>query len=162
MMRFYEDLRVGDRFELGSHLFTREEIKAFAGQFDPQPFHVDEEAGARSHFGALVASGWHTASMWMRKIADFNKREAELMRQRGEPVPETGPSPGFRNLRWYKPVFGGDTVSYRCEVIAMRVSRSMPNRGLITLMGSGSNQHGVQIFSLESITFVERRDPTPP
>ncbi|MFN3351533.1 MaoC family dehydratase [Pseudorhodoplanes sp.] len=161
MMRFYDDLRVGDRLDLGSHLFTADDIKVFARQFDPQAFHLDEAEGARSHFGGLVASGWHTASIWMRKVVDHNKREAELLRQRGERIPEVGPSPGFRNLRWYKPVFAGDTVTYSYEVLEMRVSKSMPARGVVTVLGGGINQHGVQVFSLESIAFFERRDPTP-
>jgi acyl dehydratase len=162
MMRFYDDLRVGDRIELGSHLFTADDIKVFARQFDPQPFHVDDDEGVRSHFGALVASGWHTASMWMRKLVDYHKREAELMRGRGERIPEVGPSPGFRDLRWYKPVFVGDTVTYSYQVIAMRASRSMPTRGVVTVLGGGTNQRGVRVFSLESVTFVERRASASP
>jgi acyl dehydratase len=162
MMRFYEDIRVGDREELGSHLFTADEIKIFAGQFDPQPFHVDEDEGLRSHFGGLIASGWHTVSVWMRKVADHSRHEAEAMQSRGERIPQTGPSPGFRDLRWYKPVYVGDTVTYAFEVIEMRISQSKPSRGIITLLGSGQNQHGVRVMSLQSVTLVERRDPTPP
>lgn len=162
MMRFYDDIRVGDRVELGSHLFTAEDIKTFARQFDPQAFHVDEEQGARSHFGALVASGWHTASMWMRKLVDHRKREAEALQARGERIPKVGPSPGFRDLRWYKPVFVGDTVSYAVEVIEMRMSQSRPDRGIVNMLGIGENQDGVRVISFESATFVERRDPTPP
>jgi acyl dehydratase len=161
MMRFYDDLRVGDRVELGSHLFTADDIKTFARQFDPQAFHVDEEQGVRSHFGALVASGWHTASIWMRKLVDHRKREAEAMQARGERIPQVGPSPGFRDLRWYKPVFVGDTISYAVEVIAMRVSQSRPDRGIVNMLGIGENQHGVRVISFESATFVERRDPAP-
>ncbi len=162
MMRFYDDLRVGDRVELGSHLFTADDIKAFARQFDPQAFHVDEEQGARSHFGALVASGWHTASIWMRKLVDHRKREAEAMQARGERIPQVGPSPGFRDLRWYRPVFVGDTVSYSVEVIEMRVSQSRPDRGIVNMLGIGENQNGVRVISFESATFVERRDSTTP
>ena len=162
MMRFYDDIRVGDRVELGSHLFTADDIKAFARQFDPQAFHVDEEKGARSHFGALVASGWHTASIWMRKLVDHRKREAEAMQARGERIPQVGPSPGFRDLRWYKPVFVGDTVLYSVEVIEMRVSQSRPDRGIVNMLGIGENQNGVRVISFESATFVERRDSTPP
>jgi acyl dehydratase len=162
MTQFYDDIRVGDRYELGSHLFTAEDIKAFARQFDPQPFHVDEEQAQRSHFGALVASGWQTASIWMRKLVDHRKREAEAMQARGERLARMGPSPGFRNLRWYKPVFVGDTVSYAAEVIEMRLSQSRPDRGIINVLGIGENQHGVRVISFESATFVERRDPPPP
>ncbi len=162
MMRFYDDLRVGDRVALGSYLFTADDIKIFAGQFDPQPFHVDEGAGARSHFGALVASGWHTASIWARKLADHYKREAEILRERGDPVPDIGPSTGFRDMRWYKPVFVGDTITYSYAVTAMRVSPSIPARGEVSLLGEGTNQHGERVISLEIVTLVERRDPTPP
>ena len=162
MMRFYDDIRVGDRVELGSHRFTAEDIKLFAGQFDPQPFHVDEEQGARSHFGGLVASGWHTASMWMRKLVDHRKREAEALRARGARVPQVGPSPGFRDLRWYRPVFVGDTVSYAVEVVEMRISQSKPDRGIVNMLGYGINQDGVRVISFQSATFVERRDLTPP
>lgn len=161
-MRFYEDVRVGDRVELGSHQFLAEDIKIFARQFDPQRFHLDEEEGRNSHFGALVASGWHTASMWMRKLVDYRKREAEAMRARGERVPQVGPSPGFRNLRWHIPVFVGDTVSYAFEVTEMRISQSRPDRGIVGMLGLGQNQHGVRVISFESATFVERRGTAPP
>jgi acyl dehydratase len=162
MMRFFDDIRIGDRVELGSHRFTAEDIKIFARQFDPQPFHLDEDEGARSHFGGLVASGWHTASMWMRKLVDYRKREAEAMRARGERVPQVGPSPGFRDLRWHKPVLVGDTVSYAVEVIELRVSQSKPDRGIVGMLGLGINQDGVRVISFHSATFVERRSPTPP
>ena len=162
MMRFYEDIRVGDREDLGSHLFTADDIKAFARQFDPQACHVDEEEGLRSHFGGLIASGWHTAAIWMRKVADHSRREAEAMQSRGQRTPQNGPSPGFRDLRWHKPVYVGDTVTYAFEVIEMRISQSKPARGIITLLGSGQNQHGVRVMSLQSVTLVERRNPTPP
>lgn len=162
MMRFFDDIRVGDRADLGSHRFTAEDIKVFARQFDPQLFHVDEAEGARSHFGALVASGWHTASVWMRKLVDYRKREAEALRARGEPVPQVGPSPGFRDLRWYKPVFAGDTVSYAVEVTELRVSQSRPDRGIVNMLGTGINQDGVRVISFHSATFVQRRDATPP
>jgi acyl dehydratase len=162
MMRFFDDIRIGDRVELGSHRFTAEDIKIFARQFDPQPFHLDEDEGARSHFGGLIASGWHTASMWMRKLVDYRKREAEAMRARGERVPLVGPSPGFRDLRWHKPVLAGDTVSYAVEVIELRVSQSKPERGIVGMLGLGINQDGVRVISFHSATFVERRSPTPP
>lgn len=159
MIRFFDDIRVGNRVELGTYLFTADDIKTFARQFDPQAFHVDEEEGLRSHFGGLVASGWHTASIWMRKLVDHRRREAEAIRSRGERMPQVGPSPGFRNLRWYKPVFAGDTVSYAVEVIEMRISQSRPDRGIVNMFGTGNNQHGVRVISFETATFVERRNP---
>ena len=109
-MKFWEDIAVGERVELGRHTFTADEIKSFAHRFDPQPFHLDEAAAARSHFGALCASGWHTA-------VDLDAADGRLpqarrgsrARARGEAVAALGPSPGFRELKWLKPVYVGDT-----------------------------------------------------
>ena len=107
-MNFFEDHVVGTRVEIGSHTFTADEIKAFALQFDPQPFHLDEAAAARSHFGGLIASGWHTAAVCLRLLVeDRHRRQAEL-RCRGEAVARTGPSPGLRNVQWPHPVYAGD------------------------------------------------------
>ena len=93
-MRYFEDMSVGERTELGSHTFTADEIKAFAQKFDPQRFHVDEAAAAGSHFGRLCASGWHTAAVYMRLFVAFEQREADAARARGETPARDGPSPG--------------------------------------------------------------------
>ena len=90
-MRFFEDMRVGDRAEIGRHTFTLEEIKTFAQRFDPQPFHLDEAAAAQSLFGALCASGWHTACMWMRLAVEYRRREDE--ERRAEPAHPADSSP---------------------------------------------------------------------
>jgi len=160
-VKFFDDLRVGDVFVLGRHVFGADEIKAFAGRFDPQPFHLDEQAAAQSHFGALVASGWHTAVIWMRLMVDFRRSAAEQSVARGEPVAKVGPALGFRDLRWMKPVYVGDTVDYRSEVIETRVSNSRPGFGLMTVRASGVNQKGEPVISFISTAFVERRG-TPP
>ena len=89
-------------------------------RYDPQPFHLDEAAAARSHFGALCASGWHTAAIWMRLMVDYRTRDGDAARARGEPVAALGPSPGFRELKWLKPVYVGDTITYATEVIETR------------------------------------------
>ncbi len=159
MMRFFDDLKVGDKVTLGSHLFTAEDIKTFAAQYDPQAFHMDEAAGAASHFGALVASGWHTAAIWMRKMVDYRKREADILQARGEGVPGIGPSPGFRDMRWHKPVFVGDTVTYATEVVELRPSQSRPQWGIVGFLNSGANQHGEPVISFVSTAFIERRIP---
>src|SRR6478672_2368987 len=99
-MNYFEDLKVGERVVLGSYTFTAENIKAFAQQYDPQSFHVDEEAAKHSHFGALCASGWHTAAAAMRVIVLFNQRDLAARKERGERVPKIGTSPGVRDLRW--------------------------------------------------------------
>jgi len=159
-MKYLDDLAVGERFELGSHTFQADEIKAFAERFDPQLFHIDEAAAERSHFGALCASGWHTASVWMRLMIEFRKRLAEEERLRGEKSAGTGPAPGFKNLKWLKPVYVGDTITYSSEVIGKRSSNSRPGWGLLTTRGSGVNQRGETVLSFEGTTFLERRPGT--
>lgn len=156
-MKFFEDIQVGDVFEVGRYSFTADNIKAFANRFDPQPFHVDEEAAARSHFGALVASGWHTALAWMRLMIDHRRRMDEAMLARGEPVAGIGPALGFRELKWLKPVYVGDIIDYKSEVTELRLSNSRPRFGLMTFRSTGVNQNGEPVLSLISTTFVERR-----
>jgi acyl dehydratase len=160
-MKFFEDIRVGDVYEVGRYTFTADSIKAFATRFDPQPFHVDEAAAERSHFGALCASGWHTALAWMRLMVDFRRRLTEAARGRGEPVAGTGPALGVRELKWLKPVYAGDTIAYKSEVIETRLSNSRPGSGLMTFRSTGVNQNGEPVISFVSITFVERRRETP-
>ena len=160
-MKFFEDIQVGDVFDYGRYTFTAENIKAFAVRYDPQAFHVDEAAAERSHFGALVASGWHTAVTWMRLMIDYRRRMDEAMLARGEPVAGIGPALGFRDLKWPTPVYVGDTVAYSSEVIEMRVSTSRPRSGLMTFHSTGINQDGKPVLSLVSTTFVERREKPP-
>jgi acyl dehydratase len=160
-MRFFEDLRVGDFTALGRHTFVADDIKTFAKRFDPQRFHVDEEEAVRSHFGALCASGWHTASMWMRYVVESRRREAEAARARGEPIAEWGPALGFRELKWLKPVYAGDTIEYGVEVIECRVSNSRPGFGLVTTLATGSNQNGDRVISFISTVLVQRRPERP-
>jgi acyl dehydratase len=156
-MKFWEDIVVGERAEVGRYTFTTDNIKTFARRFDPQPFHLDEAAAARSHFGALCASGWHTASVWMRLMVEHEKRETEAMRARGETVATLGPSPGFRDLKWQKPVYVGDTITYSTEVLDKRPSNSRPEWGLMTIRNSGVNQKGETVISFISTAFVARR-----
>jgi acyl dehydratase len=157
-MKFFEDLKLGDRWPVGAHTFTAQDIKAFAVRFDPQPFHVDEEAAKRSHFGALCASGWHTASIWMRLMIDHNKREDAKMRNRGETPAIFGPSPGFRELKWLRPVYAGDSIDYASEIVELRPSNSRPEWGLMAIRNSGRNQKGEPVISFISTSFVQRRD----
>ncbi|ABE41215.1 MaoC family dehydratase [Rhodopseudomonas pseudopalustris] len=156
-MRFLEDLQVGQRRELGSYTFTAEKIIAFATQFDPQPFHLDEEAGRQSLFGGLAASGWHIASACMRLLVLERQQEAIEEAARGEPVAVWGPSPGFRDLRWIKPVLAGDTVVYANVVESVRPSDSRPEWGIVQARNTGCNQRGELVFSFLATAFVPRR-----
>jgi acyl dehydratase len=157
-MKLFEDIRVGDVFDVGRHTFTADNIKAFAGRFDPQPFHLDEAAAARSHFGALCASGWHTAVAWMRLMVDHRRGLEEAARSRGEPVAGIGPALGFRELKWLKPVYVSDTIAYKTEVVETRLPNSRPHVGLISLRTIGVNQNGEAVITFVSTTFVERRE----
>jgi acyl dehydratase len=157
-MTYFEDLRVGTRTELGRHTFTADEIKTFARAYDPQPFHLDEAAAARSHFGALCASGWHTAAMSLSlNVDDRQRRQAEL-RRRGEPAAKTGPSPGLRDLKWLRPVYVGDTIAFAHEIVELRTLPDRPGVGLRISRNTGTNQHGELVYSVLSSTFIERRD----
>ena len=160
-MKYFEDIQVGDVIAVGRHTFAADEIKAFARRFDPQAFHIDEAAAGRSHFGGLIASGWHTAVIWMRLMVDHRRATAEAARARGEPVARIGPALGFRDLKWLKPVYVGDTIDYRSEVVETRVSGSRPGSGLMTMRSTGVNQNGDVVISFESTTFVERRAGQP-
>lgn len=157
-MRFFEDLEVGQRREFGSFTFTAEDIKRFASQFDPQRFHLDEEEGRNSLFGGLAASGWHVASVCMKLLVADNQRLAELVRARGEPVAVGGPSPGFRELRWIKPVLAGDVISFASEIESLRLSASRPEWGILQARNVGTNQHGELVFSFLASGFVPRRN----
>src|SRR5947209_20537632 len=110
-MNFFEDIQIGARRELGSFTFTAEAIKKFAAQFDPQAFHLDEEAGRKSLFGGLAASGWHIGSVCMKLMVADGQRLMKEAAARGEKIAVWGPSPGFRELRWIKPGLRGCTHS---------------------------------------------------
>ncbi len=156
-MKYFDDLRIGDVLMTGRHVFNAEEIKSFARRFDPQLFHVDEEEAVNSHFGALVASGWQTASVWMRLHIDHRRAKHDDMRARGEPIASSGPALGLRDLKWLKPVYAGDVIDYKSEITELRVSGSRPTHGLMTILTTGVNQNGAPVISFLSTTFVERR-----
>jgi acyl dehydratase len=156
-MKFFEQVKIGDSWAVGRHTFAADEIKAFAKRFDPQLFHLDEAAAGASHFGALCASGWHIAVAWMRLMVDHRRAEAEAMRARGEPVAGIGPALGFRDLKWSKPVYVGDTIEYKSEVIEARISNSRPGSGLLSILTTGVNQNGEAVISFVSTTFVDRQ-----
>jgi acyl dehydratase len=156
-MRFLEDIEVGLRREMGSFTFTPESIKAFAVQFDPQPFHLDEEAGRQSLFGGLAASGWHITAVGMKLlVADSQRQMAEAI-ARGDVPAVWGPSPGFRELRWLRPVLAGDTISYANEVAAVRATASKPGWGIVQARNTATNQRGEAVCTFLATAFVPQR-----
>jgi acyl dehydratase len=158
-MRFFEDIEIGQRRELGSFTFTSDAIKKFARQFDPQAFHLDEEEGRKSLFGGLAASGWHVGSVCMKLLVADGQRQAKEAAARGEPLAIWGPSPGFRELRWIRPVLAGDNISFSSEVESLRNSEKRPEWGILQARNTGTNQRGELVFSLLATAFVPRRNP---
>ena len=158
-MRFFEDMEIGVRRDVGSFTFTAEAIKKFAAQFDPQAFHLDEEAGRNSLFGGLAASGWHVGSACMKLMVADGQRLSREAAARGEEIAVWGPSPGFRELRWIKPVLAGDTISFSSVIESKRISEKRPEWGILQARTSGINQRGEAVYSLLATAFVPRRSP---
>ena len=156
-MWFFEDIHVGRRREVGSFTFTADEIKRFARKYDPQRFHLSEEEGRKSLFGGLAASGWHVASVCMKLMVTSMQRLAREAVARGEVIGVGGPSPGFRDLRWIKPVLAGDTVAYANEVVDKRASGSRPGWGILTARTTGTNQRGEEVYAITATAFVPMR-----
>lgn len=143
---YFEDFQPGQVIDLGEHRFTESQILDFARQFDPQPFHLDHEAAAASHFGGLVASGWHTCSVVMRQIVDGLLQRAV-----------SHGSPGVDEIRWLKPVRPGDTLRVSMCVIETVPSRSRPDRGVIKCEYQGINQHGETAVTMKTMGMFGRR-----
>ena len=147
---WWEDLKPGQVRDLGTVTPTLDEIRQFAAQFDPQPFHLDEVAARDSVFGGLCASGWHTCSMAMRLTVDHFLRHTSSMG-----------SPGLDSLRWLKPVYPGDTLSLRYRITETRLLSSRPEIGLVRSVWEMSNQRGEQVLQMEGYGMFRRR-PQPP
>jgi acyl dehydratase len=145
-IQFWEDFPVGDVREFGGLPVTREAVLDFACQFDPQPFHVDEDAARESLFGGLCASGWHTTAMAMRMMCDgYLLASASLG------------SPGIDHLRWLKPVFPGDTLRMRMTVLAARPMASRPTVGLVQSRWDVRNQRDEPVLTMEGWGMFRRR-----
>ena len=151
-LRYFEDFHVGEAFELGSRSVTAAEIIDFARQFDPQPFHTDPARAQESVFGGLVASGWHTAALYMRLLVDgFVGMVASSMG-----------SPGVDKIEWLKPVRPGDTLSGRLTIAELIPSKSRPDRGTIKSLGELRNQKGEVVMTIRAVGFFGRRPGAPP
>ena len=146
-MRYLEDLEVGAETELGSYEVTREEVLEFARKYDPQPFHLSDAAAAKTHFGRLAASGWHTAAMTMAVIARrvVDQDQASLG------------SPGIDDLRWLKPVYPGDTLHVHGKIVDKTPSRSRPDIGSFRSETTVTNQDGVPVMRFTSIVLIRRQ-----
>jgi acyl dehydratase len=146
-MRYFEDLEVGAETDFGSYDVTREEVLEFARKYDPQPFHLSDEEAAKTHFGRIAASGWHTCAMTMAVIA----RKVVGQDQAG-----LG-SPGVDELRWLKPVYPGDTLHVRGRIVEKTPSRSRPDMGSFRTETTVTNQEGIPVMRFTSIVLIRRR-----
>ena len=144
---YWEDFPAGLVRDIGSFAVTREAVLAFAHEFDPQPFHTDDEAAQASLFGGLCASGWHTCAMAMRLMCDSYLLEAASLG-----------SPGIENLRWLKPVFPGDTLGGTMTVLEARTMASKPHVGLVRSAWDLRNQHGETVLTMEGWGMFRRRE----
>jgi acyl dehydratase len=149
---YWEDVVIGTRRDLGSYTFTEEEIIRFGRKYDPQSFHIDPEAAKHSMFGGLIASGWHTAAVWMKLAI------AERERSKGtSPLLRAGVSPGFEDMKWLKPVRPGMTVRFSSEITGKKELASRPELGLVLSRNKGHDENGDLVFRFTGKGFVQRR-----
>ena len=146
-MIYFEDLQVGSATYFGSYDVTRDEVLDFARKYDPQPFHLSDEAAAKTHFGRIAASGWHTCAMTMAVIA---------RKVVGEEQAGLG-SPGIDELRWLKPVYPGDTLHVNGTIVEKTPSRSRPDIGSFRTDTVVTNQDDVPVMRFTSIVLMQRR-----
>lgn len=144
--RFLEDFATGDELVLAPHTITRAEIIAFAVEFDPQPFHLDEAQAADTLLGGLAASGWHTCALFMSMVYRGWLSETASMG-----------SPGVDRLQWLRPVRPGDALSGRSVVLDVRVSQSRPDRGFVRFRHEVTNDRGEVVMVLENPIMFTRR-----
>jgi acyl dehydratase len=145
---YWEDLLPGSVRDLGTVSVDAQQIKEFAAKYDPQPFHLDEEAGRQSMFGALAASGWQTACLAMRLTVDNMLRHTD---SKG--------SPGLDSLKWLKPVYPGDVLNLRHTILESRPLKSRPDTGLVRSRWEMFNQHGDKVLEMEGYGMFGRRSP---
>lgn len=151
-MIYYEDIEVGAKQSFGRYEVTREEVTDFASKYDPQPFHLDDEAAAKTHFGRLSASGWHTCAMTMAMLVENMKSQTQA---------GLG-SPGVDQLKWLRPVYPGDTLRCETEVIEKRRSKSRRDMGLFKSRVQVFNQDDTPVLEMTSNGLISVRDPDAP
>lgn len=147
---YWEDVEIGTRRDLGHYTFSEDEIIRFARKFDPQPFHIDPEAAKRSMFGGIIASGWHTAAIWMKlAIAGRDHEPNRLLR--------AGVSPGYEDMRWLKPVRPGMRLAFASEVVGKIELKSRPALGIVLTRNEARDDAGELVFEFTGKGFVQRR-----
>lgn len=140
---------------IGDFTFTEEIILKFATQYDPQRFHLDYEQAKQSIFGGLCASGWQTVSVWMRLQRRSIAEHTQALKEQNQPWPEFGPSPGMKNLRWMKPVYVDQTITYVNHIQSLRQSNSKPEWWIMANQARGENDAGERVMQFESSVFIK-------
>ncbi len=146
-MHYWEDFEVGQTAPMGEKRIERDEVIAFATKYDPQPFHVDEDAAGKSMYGGLIASGWHTCALVMRMMVDSYLNDSASLG-----------SPGVDSVRWLKPVRPGDTIRATRTVLETRASKSRPEMGVVKSRWDVFNQDGDLVMTMEGFGLFTRRD----
>jgi acyl dehydratase len=146
-MRFFDDIQPGDRASFGRYAVTREEVLEFARKYDPQPFHLSDEAAAKTHFGRLAASGWHTNAMTMAML---------VAHYEADPIASLGAA-GIDELRWLKPVYPGDVLHCETEVLEARASQSRPDMGIVRSRLTTFNQNDEPVLTFIANALIARR-----
>ena len=152
LMIYFEDLEVGTDTEFGSYEVTREEVLDFARKYDPQPFHLSDDEAAKTYFGRLAASGWHSCAMTMAVLARYSVEHQQAVLG----------SPGIDELRWRKPVYPGDTLHVRGRIVDKAPSRSRPEMGSFRTETIVTNQDGAAVLTFTSIVLIRRRGSDAP
>lgn len=143
---YFEDFKVGDTLEVGSRTLSEEEIISFARQYDPQPFHVDRDAAAKSIYGGLISSGWQTVLLMMQTMVNGFLNDSSSQG-----------SPGVDELRWLRPVRPGDTLTFSTTVLAVKPSATKPDRGIVQSQWRAENQQGEMVATLKGMNIFLRR-----
>ena len=146
-MLYYEEIEVGTRQSFGRYEVEADAVRDFAEKFDLQPFHLSDEAAAKTHFGRISASGWHTCAMTMRMLVE----NMSVVEQAG-----LG-SPGIDQLRWVKPVYPGDVLRCESEILEVKPSRSRPDMGSMRTQTTTYNQHGEPVLRFIALALMRRR-----
>ena len=146
MMNYFENFKLGEVFKLNEYLVSELEILEFANQYDPQSYHTDPVAAAQSPFGSLIASGWHTAAIFMRMQCDSFLNQSHCLG-----------SPGVDHLRWIVPVRPGDSLHGESKIIQLRPSKSKPDRGIVQSAVSIYNQKSDLVMTLDTTAFFLKR-----
>ena len=153
---FMEEIVLDVRVPLGSYAFTRENMLAYSRKFDPVGFHVDDDAARMSPFGAITAAGLHVACGWMACFVEANTRARAALEAAGKTLPEIGPSPGIKTMRWLMPVYAGDVVEFSTVATSKRMLASRPGWAMVTAHNEGIGQQGL-VFSFESAVLTKAR-----